>query len=261
MLGVMFYQGKSLFDGKPIIGIASFRSKNTKTGNMVQSLIMREDVNPFTAWCNGQDVSVCGNCKHRLWRTCYVNKAFAPYQTFLAYKRNRYPLLNNTNIKQFNGRTLRIGSYGDPTAIPLECWLPIIKSCKSFSGYTHQFATCDQRWKKYLMASVDTISEYNRAKALGWRTFRIRTPITNRLPDEFICPASSEGGKKTTCNKCCSCNGLAKEIKKDVCIIAHGRKGIAKRLVKMLTLKQNKKKFSHLIPARNMVSGFPKAKR
>lgn len=45
--GFIFYRGFSPVDGAPIVGIAVLKSKNTKTGNMIQTYILRVDVHPI----------------------------------------------------------------------------------------------------------------------------------------------------------------------------------------------------------------------
>ena len=76
--GIIFYEGPSLLDGKPIVGIAlAGSSTNSKTGELVQTYILRSDMPPQDAINDGHDVSICGNCTHRKTvgdngRTCYV---------------------------------------------------------------------------------------------------------------------------------------------------------------------------------------------
>ena len=57
--GFAFYDGPSLIDGAPIIGIAVLRSENAKTGDMVQTYILRADMSPLDAISSGDDVSIC----------------------------------------------------------------------------------------------------------------------------------------------------------------------------------------------------------
>ena len=65
MRGFIFYQGPSQIDGAPIVGIAVLRSKNDKTGDMVQTYILRSDMTPLVALATGADSSICGACPHR----------------------------------------------------------------------------------------------------------------------------------------------------------------------------------------------------
>ena len=64
MTGTIIYQGESLIDNKNIVVIYFNGSKNTKTGNMAQTYIIRSDIDPLLASKTGEDYSICGNCKH-----------------------------------------------------------------------------------------------------------------------------------------------------------------------------------------------------
>jgi hypothetical protein len=80
----IIYQGPSLLDGAPIVVIANYSKSNRKTGGVVQTYILRADMNPLEASKTGADFSICGDCKHKgtpttdktrktaLKRTCYV---------------------------------------------------------------------------------------------------------------------------------------------------------------------------------------------
>lgn len=248
--GIILYEGPSLLDGKPIVCIATgFRSsKNPKTGNMLQTWIIRSHVNPVEAWKNGCDKSVCGDCLHRKIKSCYVDKVFAPNNVYKAYKRGKYEHLNVDNVRFLLGQKLRIGAYGDPAAVKVEVWERIIPFVAGITGYSHQWISCDQRLKKYLMASCDTANEAKIAVKKGWRTFRISLPWEKKTENEFVCPASKEGGNKTTCAKCLACGGLTSKIKKNPIIAAHGSFGKGARFVKIMKLRKNKQKFMHLVP-------------
>ena len=66
--GVILYQGASALDGAPIVVIANritAASTNAKTGAMIQTFIIRSDIDPLTALKTGFDASVCGDCQHR----------------------------------------------------------------------------------------------------------------------------------------------------------------------------------------------------
>ena len=65
MPGFVFFDGASLIDGAPIVGIAVLSSVNRKTGNMVQTYILRADQAPLDAIRAGDDESICGDCVHR----------------------------------------------------------------------------------------------------------------------------------------------------------------------------------------------------
>jgi hypothetical protein len=99
----IIYHGPSLYDGAPIVVIATFTKSNSKTGGVVQTYILRDDIDPRDASKGGQDVSICGSCPHRgevttdparkiaKNRTCYVNLGQGVLITWLALQRGVYP--------------------------------------------------------------------------------------------------------------------------------------------------------------------------
>lgn len=229
-IGIVIWEGKSLLDGKRIMVVATGvykQSKNAKTGDMIQTYILRRDFPPLLGRRMGEDFSICGDCMHRELSTCYVNFCHGPIAIYDAYHDHKYKFFEAADIELFKGRNIRIGSYGDPAAVPFEVWQDFTSVTKTFTGYTHQWKKCDPRLKTICMASVDTIErfldEYYKARSMGWRTFRLREDLEKNplLPGEFICPASKEGGKKTTCEKCGSCAGLSVKTKKTPVIMLH----------------------------------------
>lgn len=249
--GVVFYRGKSLIDGKPIIGIATFMTKNAKTGNLVQTWILREDVHPIEAINNGADESICGSCPLRgvirpasertkdsksssdttnKGRSCYVLVQNAPLNIWHSYHKGNYPELSAEHKKHFFGKGLRYGSYGDPVAIPLKAWEKLAKICTGTSepGYTHQWRDKRfQRWALKVMASTHSIAENKIAQAAGWRTFRTSLDIDDKAGNETICPASEAGGFKANCETCGMCNGRKgmEDGRRSIVILGHGHKG------------------------------------
>src|SRR5208282_750207 len=133
--GVILYRGPSLLDGSPIVAIAvglRTRSTNTKTGAMLQTYILRSDMDPLEAIRRRVDDSICGNCPHRgtptAGRTCYVQVGQGPQAVYKAYKRGLYPVLTAETIElcDVRGRTVRLGTYGDPAAVPAWVWEELI---------------------------------------------------------------------------------------------------------------------------------------
>jgi len=227
--GVVVWQGPSLIDGSPIVVIATMKTSNRKTGDMVQTWILRTDVTPVDAVATGVDDAICGDCPLRgvlgKNRACYVNVGQAPQSIYHAYHRGAYPVFNEEKHGWlFAGRGLRCGAYGDPTASPLDAWLPLIAiTGKKRTGYTHQWRNCDQRWLEFLMASVETLPGAETANAAGWRTFRLRTLDQPLMDGEKDCPASKEGGYRKKCNECYGCSG-AQYGKGNFAIVGHGSK-------------------------------------
>lgn len=221
--GFVLYEGPSMIDGAPIVAIAITGSDNVKTGNMVQTFIMRSDVEPHTALKTGQDASVCGDCKHRPANggACYVTVFQAPLSVYRAYKRGRYPHQSQEAQEACAGRMVRLGTYGDPAAVPRAIWEALIRLAKGHTGYTHQWRSGDAL-RHLVMASADTAEERQDAIAAGWRTFRIRTESEAVEQGEFVCPASAEGGMKRTCATCGACNGAQRANQASPVIIVHG---------------------------------------
>ena len=231
MSGFVFYDGPSLLDGAPIIGIAVLESANVKTGNMVQTYILRADMAPLAAIASGDDASICGDCAHRgdksagRARTCYVDVAKSVQSVFSAWVRGAYPsVAPSDGARIVAGRVVRIGSYGDPAAIPARHWKTLIRRADGHTGYTHQW----RRWfarglRSIVMASADSALDRDTARAIGWRTFRVRSANEALAPREIVCPASDEGGNRRQCISCRACDGAPRgATQASVAIIVHG---------------------------------------
>jgi len=225
--GAVLYRGPSLIDGSPIVCIATglaSASANAKTGGLIQTYILRADVSPVDAVKSGADVSICGACPHRgdgsgKGRTCYVNVGQGPLAVYRAFQRGAYP---DASPGIGAGRLVRLGTYGDPAAVPVAVWQALLAGSVGSTGYSHQWRTCDQSLSRYCMASVDSAAEAAEASAAGWRYFRVALPCdAPRLPSEAICPASAEAGKKLQCADCLACSG-ANGRRGNIVIQAHG---------------------------------------
>ena len=87
-IGIILWQGKSLLDNQRIAVVATGvygKSENRKTGDMIQTWIIRRDIHPMTARRMGDDFSVCGNCMHRENSTCSVNLCHGPIGVFHSF--------------------------------------------------------------------------------------------------------------------------------------------------------------------------------
>ena len=227
MPGFVFYDGPSLIDGAPVIGIAVLSSVNGKTGNMVQTYILRADQAPLDAIRAGDDESICGDCVHRpaLGGSCYVDVSKSVTSVFSAWVRGSYPLLAPAAAADMvAGRMVRMGAYGDPAAIPARIWRALLRRTAGRTGYTHQWRRAyAQGLRSMAMASVDTVPERDVARALGWRTFRVRTADQALGPREIVCPASDEGGNRRQCISCRACDGAeCGSVQASVAIVVHG---------------------------------------
>jgi hypothetical protein len=232
--GAILWEGKSSYDGNPIVvimtGLAS-ASTNSKTGDMIQTYILRQDINPIEAVKHGEDVSICGDCKHRpsLAKNsgearCYVNVGQGANMVWKAYKKGNYPRISLETAKTFvKGRNVRFGTYGDPCVAPIEIFKALAETCKGRTGYTHRWMDRDfnMEWKELVMASVDNVFEKLVADDLGMRYFRVEIGYHPTMANEVRCPASKEGGMKTTCTNCRLCSGSSTRAK-SIVISDHG---------------------------------------
>lgn len=240
MAGFILWEGASKCDAKPIVVIATGfgrKSANAKTGAMIQTWIQRARVDPTRAVFTGADASVCGACKLRgrngRDRTCYVRVNHAPYAIYHAFRRGSYPRISLRDATELcAGRKIRLGAYGDPAVVPIGVWHAIVKRAAGCTGYTHQWREhwCAAGLRRYVMASTETDAETTAAHELGWRTFRVRRADESLRPDEIVCPASAEAGKRLTCETCLACNG-GRIGKRSVAILPHGSFAIATRLL------------------------------
>lgn len=235
----VFYQGPSALDGVRIVAIATFKSANGKTGSgLVQTWLMRADIPPIEASRRGLDSSVCGSCKHMgvhdsegnpipKTRTCYVTLRNAPRSVWACFARGGYASLDQAMTQaRFAGCKVRLGSYGDPAAVPYAVWQTILEDTVGHTGYTHQWAAFPEM-ARWCMASVDNLAEMAAAKMLGFRTFRVGNALLWRKErSEALCGASKEAGYKLTCDACMACGGRSAKPRCDIVIPAHGAAGL-----------------------------------
>ena len=229
---MVLWRGISHIDGvTPVVVLASYDSSpqaknsgNAKTGDMVQTWILRDDLEPHIALRDGGDGAVCGDCPHRSKAAggsgaCYVTVFRAPLSVWRAYKRGT---AREFDLGKLEGRRIRFGAYGDPAAAPFEIWESIAQVADGVTGYTHAWKTCDRRFHRYCMASVDTLEERELARSLGYRAFVVRPRDTAKPAGLVQCPASAEAGKRTTCAVCLQCGGTSNGRRSDITIAAHG---------------------------------------
>ena len=224
----IIYHGPLLIDGQPIIAVATSDSKNRKTGPMLQTWIMRADMDPISASRTGADYSICGNCVHRgqahdaphgqaKGRSCYVTLALAPQAIWRSLVRGVYSRCDDLRALG-RGKMIRIGSYGDGAAVPRNIWDELCAEAAGWTAYTHQGNPDPDRFMTSVESQVDAIHAWNR----GERTFRVVRTIDDLIAgSEILCPASDEAGKRTTCANCKLCAGASISAK-NIAIVAHG---------------------------------------
>ena len=163
------YEGPSLYNGEPIVVLVQTGSDNRKTGNMVQTFIMRSDIDPVTASRTGEDSAICGSCPHMgkahngdngqaKDRTCYVTLAHAPLAKYKAYKAGRYEkAFGHEKIRALGlGRMCRIGTYGDPACVDPLIWESLISAAQGWTAYTHG---ATNPMPQQIMTSADSLMQ------------------------------------------------------------------------------------------------------
>lgn len=202
------WEGDSLLNGEPIALILTKNSMNRKTGSMIQSWIIPQKGNLLD---KDADISVCGNCPLR--QACYVTKFHAPRNIQKTYQRGGYDQIQPTDIRH---EILRVGSWGDPAALPVGVWKGLLRRTalpQKHTGYTHQWRTCDPDFATICMASVESESDAIQAHAMGYKTFRVKSPSEPKLPNEIVCLNTTVG---VACKQCTMCNTTSGDIVIDV---------------------------------------------
>lgn len=233
----IIYRGPSLIDGAPIVVIAIDSARNTKTGRMVQTYILRADIDPRDASKSGADASICGACPHRgapttdpkakqaKNRSCYVLLGQGPLIAYRTMLRGGYPTVTgHAAIAAIGaGKLVRLGTYGDPAAVPSYIWESLISQAAGHTAYSHQASVASAAFRPdYMMESADTEADARAAWAAGRRTFRVVASVADIVPGrEILCPASKEAGKRTTCAQCKLCGGASVPAK-SIAIPDHG---------------------------------------
>jgi len=153
---------------------------------------------------------------------CYTHKMMQ-YSGFLSMlrsiKADQLTPLNGDKIDQIlvmaRDRYVRFGSYGEPSLMPVHLVELMAKMSRSWTGYTHQHAKqWAQKFAPFFMASTHKANE-----AKEWRAFEVVKE--SEKSNSVVCPASKEGGNKTSCAACGLCSGLKGKGKKNVVIIEH----------------------------------------
>ena len=202
-------------------------SSNRKTGFVIQTYFI--DKSRLT---NQPKVfgSKCHNCSAVEY--CYVTRDKMSVRKALTKliggENTSYKLVSFEQaiqaIKMSRNTSIRIGTYGDPSIMSIDDLIKICLAKKQLS-YTHFWQDESlQDLKKICMASTANMIEDLEAKALGWRTFRVRlTKDAPVLPTAIQCPYES---KNIQCVKCNLCNGIALDDKRknvsDIWVYGHG---------------------------------------
>lgn len=233
----VIYSGPSLIDGKPIVVIAVISDRNTKTGAVVQTYILRSDIDPRDASKSGEDFSICGACpmrgeatddpKRKLAknRACYVKIHQGVLITYKHFVKGGYRVASgHAAIAAIGaGRVVRIGTYGDPSAVPSYVFESLISEALAHTAYSHQSGVTGVDFRPDLyMISADSEAQARDAWSKGHRTFRVVKSVTEIVKgQEILCPASKEAGARVQCTTCRLCGGASVKAK-SIAIPDHG---------------------------------------
>ena len=226
MKHAIIYKGPSLLDGAPIVVIATYSNRNTKTGHVVQTYILRADINPLEASKTGLDYSICGDCimrgepttdpkrKIAKGRKCYVNLGQGVLIVYKSFLRGVYQPGDPRTMGR--GRFVRVGTYGDPGAVPSEVWDELLAEADTWTAYSHQSG-----WRPDIaMQSVDNHAQAIAQWKQGNRTFRVLADLGDLdHKNEALCPASKEAGRRVQCTACKLCKGSS--LAKSIAIVEH----------------------------------------
>jgi hypothetical protein len=226
MPGAVIHRGPSKIDGQPIIVVAIWASTNRKTGDMLQTYIMRSDIDPLTANKYGEDYSICGNCalrgtptldptkKQAEDRPCYVVLGQGPTVVWNGLQRGIYPDYTNRQQRRAlgRGRMVRIGTYGDGAAAPRFVWDDLLFEAEGHNAYSHNGGD-----PRIYMQSADTLPQAQAAWSSGFRTFRVVHDTSHLQPNEILCPSS----RGVQCVDCRLCGGSQVKAK-SIAIVVHG---------------------------------------
>lgn len=220
----ILWRGRSILDERPIALVGSRVRKHAKCGDRphLQTRILFGDL--AGGGPPGALPSVNGAA------CCPAECPFHPDNGGGCYARTGRPAMWSAHLAKtllptlkagavIPGEYVRLGGDGDPAAIPLDVLARILRHAGGWTGYTHAWRRPEiQPYRAVLMASVEAPDDAARARALGWRTFRVTREIEPPTRDEVVCPNVTRGA---TCMDCRLCDGAATAAK-SITHPAHG---------------------------------------
>jgi hypothetical protein len=224
-------------DGDVFTSLSHVNSKpeNRKIGDVCQTWHLTVQ-KPSEAYTSGNDSKVCFDCPFRSKASggnggCYVVTIHGPNGVHSSHRTKPENRPVNQDVQPLPdkiNKPIRFGAYGDPVVMPVELMRDLASRATGHLGYTHQWLTCDPAYSEFLMASIDeatakqngmTVTELaDKAKSMGWRTFRVKSPGDLNMVDEITCPNTTKGVQCADCGLCAGNTISAKSITID----AHG---------------------------------------
>jgi len=173
--------------------------------------------------------SNCLDCPMREYGKCYTHKYMqtAGFYSMLRSVGKEFPCWEQVPemssgmlskiVAMATSKYVRFGTYGEPV---LHGWM-LVKSitlvAKNWTGYTHQWRDYPH-FAEFFMASVHSHEIEAVARGEGWRSFAsLKSPSVELVN----CPASKEGGFRTSCDKCGLCSGQGGKGSKSIYILEH----------------------------------------
>lgn len=237
-IGFEVYRGPSAIGGGDVVGILTLTSRNRKTGDMAQLWILPADRSPLDALRDGENHASCGDCPlqgvydpaagRMSGRVCYVNVGQAPVGVWKAFRAGRYDTYRrDLHAEILADRSIRLGAYGDPAALPDSIVEHFATVGRGWTGYSHQLFRIDReradRLARWLMVSCHNQAQLSEARRRGWRAFVTVAPEhaeRGKVPAGAVeCPAYTRG---VSCETCQLCRGTSRPAL-DVYAIGHGR--------------------------------------
>lgn len=198
------------------------KSRNRKVGNVAQTWHLTNE-KPSQAYTKGNDELICYDCNLRSKASggnggCYLVVIHGPDGVWRGTHDKKV-----SSIPEKIDKPIRFGAYGEPVTMPLGLTKRLASVSKGHLGYTHQWQKVNKGYAKYLMASIDpgmgdTVKLKAKAKAKGYRTFRVLAEGELPMADEVMCPNYTHGVQCDTCGLCAGNTSQAKNIT----IPAHG---------------------------------------
>lgn len=212
-----------LVEGKTVAVVCKVRVMN-KLGLMIRMSFMDIDVDQNKIDGNVPNGQGCSKSQCSVFDACYV-QAFPMHIWALSnamqqYQSGTLPKVSLASYLAFvasSGLPVRIGEFGDPASIPFDFLESIASVSCGWTGYSHQWKTCDQRLRYICMASVENESDYRLAKSMGWNVFWVNGSA-DKSEKRMTCPNTTNA--KLDCADCRLCSGAGRKF--DIVIPAHG---------------------------------------
>lgn len=182
-------------------------STNRKTGDMIQTYLLDRETLTSEPKVFGAKCSACP-----MVDKCYVSQDKGAVRRALKKllgegSRSYAHATLDQVLPLLSGRLIRLGTYGDPSALPLSDLKAIVSSAKGHTGYTHFWREIDPAYSKFLMASCESLSDETEARLVGYRAFRVllKGQEAHEVGARSVeCLNASVG---LTCAECLLCSG------------------------------------------------------